>query len=166
MDALRRIVQTLRVSARSAERRHGISGAQLFVLHQLAEVGTQSINELAARTFTHQSSVSTVVGRLVDGGYVMRRNSEHDGRRAEVTLTSAGRALLRKAPEPAQTHLIAALGRLGRSDRRLLARTLSALVREMGSDRVDPQMLFDDVGPRRPRHLSPLPRTADAGRSR
>ena len=35
MDALRRVVRALRVSARAAERRFGISGAQLFVLEKL-----------------------------------------------------------------------------------------------------------------------------------
>src|SRR4051812_12400160 len=37
MDSIRRIVRLLRVSARASERLVGISGAQLFVLQQLAE---------------------------------------------------------------------------------------------------------------------------------
>ena len=49
MDALRRIVRALRISARAAEGRLGISGAQLFVLHQLANGDASSIEELAAR---------------------------------------------------------------------------------------------------------------------
>jgi tetratricopeptide (TPR) repeat protein len=63
---LREIVQALRESSRRAEQRLGISGAQLFVLEKLADAPSQSLNDLAARTFTHQSSVSTVVARLVE----------------------------------------------------------------------------------------------------
>src|SRR5262245_64858968 len=70
LDSLRRIVQTLRESSRRAEQRLGISGAQLFVLEQLASGPSHSLNDLAARTFTHQSSVSTVVARLVEEGLV------------------------------------------------------------------------------------------------
>src|SRR3954454_6799254 len=88
MDSIRRIVRLLRVSARVSERTVGISGAQLFVLQQLADAGPCSIKELAERTLTHQSSVSVVVSRLIERGLVSRRASESDGRRAEVTLTS------------------------------------------------------------------------------
>jgi DNA-binding MarR family transcriptional regulator len=58
LDAVRRIVQALRESSRQAERQVGLSGAQLFVLQKLAESPASSVNELAARTHTHQSSVS------------------------------------------------------------------------------------------------------------
>jgi len=154
MDGLRRIVQTLRVSARAAERRHGISGAQLFVLHQLVEGTPRSINELAALTFTHQSSVSTVVSRLVDAGYVVRSSSEDDARRSQVALTPRGRALLRKAPEPVQAHLIAGLRRLPSKDRRFLARALSLMAEEAGAQDAAPRLLFDDEARRQPKRRS------------
>ena len=37
MNAVRRIVRALRVSSRASEKALGVSGAQLFVLQQLAE---------------------------------------------------------------------------------------------------------------------------------
>src|SRR5262249_55773900 len=123
LDALRRIVSALRLSARAAEGQHGISGAQLFVLH-LLDGAELSINELAARTFTHQSSVSVVVQRLAAAGYVARRAGNTDARRTHVRLTAAGRALLRRAPEPVQTQLIMALRQLRSGDRRRLAEIL------------------------------------------
>ena len=80
MDALRRIVRTLRISARAAEARLGISSAQVFVLQQLKKQDASSIDELAERTLTHQSSVSAVVGRLAARGLVTRRTA-HPSRR-------------------------------------------------------------------------------------
>src|SRR5437763_1011424 len=58
MDAIRRIVRVLRVSSRACEKQVGLSGAQLFVLHKLEEAPALSLNQLADRTRTHQSSVS------------------------------------------------------------------------------------------------------------
>src|SRR5690242_5952308 len=84
MDALRRIVRALRVSARAAEKHLGISAPQLFVLHQLADHAGLSIGELARRAVTDQSSVSVVVSRLTTRGLAVRRTSMRDGRRAEV----------------------------------------------------------------------------------
>jgi len=140
LDAIRRIVQSLRVSARAAERRLGVSGAQLFVLHALAEAPAQSLNELAARTFTHQSSVSVVVDRLVRRRLVSRTRSAEDGRRVVLALTPSGRSLLRSSPEVAQIRLIGALRNLSSSECRTLARHLGRVVRDMGA--ADAPMLF------------------------
>src|SRR5580658_6655719 len=75
MDALRRVVRALRLTARDAERSAGISGAQLFVLQSLADQAAASLNELAERTLTDQSSVSVVVKRLVARRLVARKPS-------------------------------------------------------------------------------------------
>ena len=72
MNAVRSIVRALRINTRAIESQMGISLAQLFVLQQLADRPANSLNELAERTATHQRSVSVVVRRLVDNGYVSR----------------------------------------------------------------------------------------------
>jgi DNA-binding MarR family transcriptional regulator len=141
LDALRRIVQGLRLSAAQAERQTGLTGAQLFVLQQLAEAPAQSLNELAQRTRTHQSSVSTVVTRLVGRGFVSRRRGAGDARRLALDLTPAGRALLGDAPETAQTRLLAALEGLPRAGLRALVTNLNSLVAAVGME-ADPAPLF------------------------
>jgi DNA-binding MarR family transcriptional regulator len=141
LDALRRIVQGIRSHGAQAERATSLSGAQLFVLQQLAEAPAQSLNELAARTRTHQSSVSTVVTRLVERRLVSRRRSAEDGRRLVLEVTQAGRALLAGAPETAQSRLIAALNALPVARRRSLVRELAELVAALGMDR-EPAALF------------------------
>ena len=72
MNAVRSIVRAFRVNTRAIELKMGISLAQLFVLQQLTERPADSLNELAERTATHQSSVSVVVRRLVERGFVSR----------------------------------------------------------------------------------------------
>src|SRR2546423_1557121 len=121
LDAIRRIVRALRESSRAAERTAGIGAAQLFVLHRLASAPALSLNELAARTFTHQSSVSVVVSRLVERGLVARSRGGADGRRISISATSAGRALVARAPAAAQERLLAGLALLGGGPRRQLA---------------------------------------------
>jgi len=149
MDALRRVVRTLRVSARAAERRFGISGAQLFVLEKLAEARARAVDELAERTLTDQSSVSLVVSRLEERGLVARRQSKEDARRVEITLTPAGRALARRAPEPGQARLITGLRRLRATELRSLARGLSALLHALDIAGGPAGMFFEDQSLRR-----------------
>ena len=144
LDALRHVVRVLRVAARGVEQHHGISGAQLFVLHQLADGSTRTIGELAAKTFTHQSSVSAVVTRLAAAGLVRRAHGRGDARRTEVVLTAAGNTVLRRTPEPVQSGLIAAVQTLSAADRRALVRGLAALVQRLGVHSDSPQLFFED----------------------
>jgi len=143
LDAIRRIVRALRESSRATEGAVGIGAAQLFVLHRLAGAPALSLNELAARTFTHQSSVSVVVSRLVDRGLVTRSRGGDDGRRITISATAAGRALLARAPAAAQERLLAGLGLLGAGPRRELADLLGRLVDLMALPDRSPPMFFE-----------------------
>jgi len=145
LDSLRRILQFIRESSSHSQKRTGLSAAQLFVLQQLHAAGAAlTPGEIARRTLTHQSSVSTVVGRLVDAGLVMRERSSRDRRRVALSLTAAGRAAARKAPAVVQDRLIAAVDRLPSFDRGNLARSLVKLVRHLGISGAPPPMLLED----------------------
>src|ERR1700744_3754713 len=109
LDSIRRIVRLLREGSKLAETRVGLSAAQLFVLQRLDTPQPLSLNELAARTLTHQSSVSVVVRRLLERGLVQRKPAERDARRLDLSLTKRGQALLARAPAVAQDRIIAAV---------------------------------------------------------
>jgi DNA-binding MarR family transcriptional regulator len=145
MDHLRRVVQVLRIAARNAEKKAGVSGAQLFVLTKLADAGRRalSVNELAERTLTHQSSVSVVVTKLVEQGLIQRVLSEEDRRRWELSLTPKARALIRKAPESPQDQIVEALGAMDPSRRAQLAELMGELVAHLGGEKVAPAMFFE-----------------------
>ena len=145
LDSLRRIVRALGTSARTAEQSAGVTGAQLFVLQKLREARAYSLNDLADRTFTHQSTVSVVVDRLVSRGLVARIRSSADARRIELSLTPEGRTALRSAPPPAQSRLIAALRALPRQRARSLADALRSIVSEMELDRRPAGMFFENA---------------------
>jgi DNA-binding MarR family transcriptional regulator len=144
LDDLRRIFQVLRESSRESERTLGVTGAQLFALRALAD-RSLSLNELAARTRTHQSTVSVVVKRLVASGLVKSAPSPQDARRLVLALTPRGRSLLARAPSAAQDRLIQGLEKLPSSQRLALSGSLRALIHEMGLEAEAPAMFFEDV---------------------
>jgi DNA-binding MarR family transcriptional regulator len=144
MNAVRSIVRAQRINTRAVELKMGISLAQLFVLQQLAERSADSLNELAERTATHQSSVSVVVRRLVERGLVSRTASANDRRRIEIAVTPSGRELLSGAPVTVSMELVAALRRMSRADREVLADLLERWLREARIDFTTPPMLGED----------------------
>jgi len=146
INGLRRIVRALQHSHRQAEQRWQVSAAQLLVLQRLAEAPTLSVNELAHRTFTHQSTVSVVVARLVSRGLVRRGRADDDGRRAELALTASGRALLQRAMSSAQGQLIDALDAMPTTQLHVIAGGLHDLVDALGVSAEPAGMFFEELG--------------------
>jgi len=149
MNAVRSVVRALRLNTRSIEGKLGISLAQLFVLQQLADRPAESLNELAERTATHQSSVSVVVRRLVDRGLVTRVASPADRRRVQIALTPEGENMLRGAPPTVQGDLMAGMARMKPEQQSALAELLELWVLASGIDLAAPPMMFEDEPPAR-----------------
>ncbi len=149
MNSIRRLVRALRLFDREAERRIGLSGAQVFILRNLSTGEGISINELAARTCTDQSSVSVVVQKLVDRKLVRRSRADADKRRVELTITPAGRQRLESAPTTAQERMISALHEMPATTRRQLATHLHELVRNLGLDQEPATLFFEDSSQKR-----------------
>ena len=145
LDAIRRLVRLLRLTDRAAQSELGLSGAQLFVLHELGKTPSLSLSELAERTRTDQSSVSVVVTRLVDGGYVTRDRDKRDARRLVLNLSKSGRAVADKSPPVAQERIVEALERIPASERRRFADTFTKMIEDMGEARGVPPMFFEDM---------------------
>jgi DNA-binding MarR family transcriptional regulator len=144
MNAIRSVVRALRLNTRAIEGKLGISLAQLFVLQQLADKPADSLNELAERTATHQSSVSVVVRRLVDRGLVTREAAVSDRRRVQIALTPAGEQMLRGAPPTIQSNLMHGMSRMKDEQRVVLADLLETWVLASGIDLAAPPMMFED----------------------
>ncbi len=148
LDSVRRLVRLLRLSDAAAQAQVGLSAAQLFVLYELGKTKSLSVSELAERTRTDQSSVSVVVARLVNGGFVARERADDDARRLVLTLTRAGRAILQKAPPVAQEELLRALDELTPAARRRFADTFADILAAMRAEKEAP-MFFEDEPQRR-----------------
>ena len=146
MDAVRAIVRALRINTRAIEQEIGISLAQLFVLQQVARRPADSLNDLAERTATHQSSVSVVVRRLVERGFVSRKASTLDKRRVQIASTPAGEKLLAGAPETIQVRLMDGLQHLSDAERAQLAQLLEKWLDSAGINYASPPMMGEPDG--------------------
>ncbi|MEU6062534.1 MarR family transcriptional regulator [Streptomyces sp. NPDC047097] len=78
---------------RKLQRRHGVSAAEHTTLAALAG-GALRMQELAEAAGTSQSTMSRMVGRLVEAGLATRTVGEEDRRVMVAALTDEGRALL------------------------------------------------------------------------
>jgi DNA-binding MarR family transcriptional regulator len=143
-NAFRRIVRYLRLVDREAEIACGVSAAQLFVLTKVAEHPSISLAELAQHALSDQTSMSTVVARLVARRLISRKPAPDDRRRAELTLTAAGQQLVRSGPRMPHTRMIEAICAMPAAQRAELVSAIVGLAKAIGADEVAPHLLFED----------------------
>jgi DNA-binding MarR family transcriptional regulator len=143
MDALRRAVRALRAANTDAERKLGVSAAQVFLLREIATNPHGSLSDLANRVHAAQSSVSEVVTRLTELGMVQKVTSAVDRRRIEIALTARGREVVAAVGETVQERLIAALEDMNAAQRKGLAEAFEAWLAAAHLAEAPAPMLFD-----------------------
>lgn len=152
MDALRRIVQALRQSSAHSEQSSNVTGAQALVLRHISARDGLSVNDLAALTFTHQSTVSEVISRLENRDFVERARATDDGRRRVLRLTAAGQAAVGNTTMPTQETLMRTLENMPPATVAALAQGLKALVDAAGLANAQPVMFFEATQDKRDTH--------------
>lgn len=75
----------------------GLTYPQYLVLCALGEDGFMTIGTIATRLDLESSTVTPLVKRLEAAGFVKRRRGRDDERKVEVTMTTAGEALIERA---------------------------------------------------------------------
>lgn len=155
LNSFRCLVKALRLADRAGMKEHGLGASQLFVLHELKRDAPLSINELAERTLTDQSTVSVVVSKLIEKGLVTRERAEEDARRLELTLTAKGHRIAKDLPPPIQYLIIEGVEQLAPARAKALAESLHEICKLLGADDSNPPMLFmPEPKARRPRKTS------------
>lgn len=102
-DALKQfriIFGTVRQHFREIEASCGISGSQLWLLHEIATHPDLGVSRLAENLAIHQSTCSLLVEKLVKKQLVEKQRLMQDQRKVGLLVTEAGRAVLAKAPQP------------------------------------------------------------------
>lgn len=112
LKQFRLIYGSVRNHFRQIEAACGVSGSQLWVLHEIHQQPATGVSELARRLSIHQTTCSQLVEKLVIRKYLVKTRSREDQRRVGLTLTPAAIRVLASAPGPAEGLLPEALMRL------------------------------------------------------
>jgi DNA-binding MarR family transcriptional regulator len=102
--------------------------AQVELMQVLAEHSPARIGDLAVRQRLATSTVSGLIGQMIDSGLVARAVDPADRRASVVTLTDAGHAQLTAWVEAHEQRLDRALASLNTRDRAAVRAALPALL--------------------------------------
>jgi MarR family transcriptional regulator, organic hydroperoxide resistance regulator len=98
----------------------GLSIPQFDVLSTLTEREGISQSDLAERLYVTKGNVSGLIDRLVEAGYVVRRNAPGDRRSNAVFLTDEGRKIAEQGLALQKAFVAETLGKISPTDLTLL----------------------------------------------
>jgi DNA-binding MarR family transcriptional regulator len=121
----------LETMSRRMKRRTGVTGRERVVIRLVGGRPGISAGDLAKILHVHPSSLTALLGRLVNRGLVLRTVHPRDARRAVLTLTRRGRTIDRMRTGTIEARVREALARVATGDSRIAAEVLSAIARAL-----------------------------------
>ncbi|MFE6687498.1 MarR family winged helix-turn-helix transcriptional regulator [Streptomyces sp. NPDC057743] len=128
-EAVTRLRRSLRASIRTDYPWETLPMAQVELLQVLAEHSPARVGDLAARQRLAVSTVSGLIGQMINAGLVARAVDPADRRASVVTLTEQGSEQLAAWTRAHERRLESALGSLDEPDRAAVRAALPALFR-------------------------------------
>lgn len=128
LKQFRLIYGSVRQHFRQVEETCGVSGSQLWMLHELQDAPGIGVSDLAQRLSIHQTTCSQLVEKLVARRYVVKTRSKEDQRRVGLTITRNAAKVLTEAPGPAEGLIPEALLGLSEATLQSLAANLGKLI--------------------------------------
>jgi DNA-binding MarR family transcriptional regulator len=107
----------------------GLSSIEWRVLATLHDGDPLTVSRLAEEVLAKQPTVTKLVQRMSDQGWVVLQADPSDQRRTLVVATAAGKRLVRPLVEKARTHEAAMLRTLAGSEKAALKKLLAKLAR-------------------------------------
>lgn len=130
VNCLRKLFKAIHEYSKAMQARTGFSGPQIWALRILESNPELSLGGLAERMFAHPSTVSGIVDRLSERGAVLRRVDSDDRRGIRLSVTAAGRRVVKTGPPPVQQGLSRTLDGMPAGRLRSLRRSLEEIVRQ------------------------------------
>lgn len=105
IQKLRMIFKAIQSHSKKIEKECGLTGAQLWMLFEVAAVPGIRVSQLAKTLSIHASTCSNMLDKLETKELVYRDRSKTDQRTVHLFITEIGQNLLAKAPKPLQGKL-------------------------------------------------------------
>jgi DNA-binding MarR family transcriptional regulator len=98
LTSLRRIVRAIELQSKRLIKSCGLTGPQLTVMKEIKKNPDKPISELSRHISLSQATVTSILDRLEQQGFVKRQRNEKDKRAVNLILTEKAENILIKDP--------------------------------------------------------------------
>lgn len=144
--ALRRIIHATDLHSKRVSREIGLTIPQIVVLKSVRDLGEVTTNVIARHVSLSQPTVTHILDRLEERGFIERYRSARDRRVVHTRLTRQGQSALRKAPGLLHERFLREFATLSDRRQKEIIRVLKSVAGMMGASTLDAAPLLD-IGP-------------------
>ena len=137
LRAIRRLLRAARLSEKQLAAATGLTPSQLVVLQEVARDGETTAGAIAATVKFSQATVTSIVDRLTERGFVVRSRRESDRRQVWVTVTEEGALALSSAPDMMQDRFQERYEQLPDWEQAMIVAALERLNALLDADQID-----------------------------
>lgn len=141
--ALRRITRAIDIHSRALTKRYGLTGPQLLLLNETAAAGRILVGALAGRMHLSQATVTNIVDRLEERGYLTRARDSVDKRRVWVSTTEKAKKALSTGPTLLQNAFLERFNALSEEDQQSILVALQSVARMMDAEELPVVPILD-----------------------
>lgn len=139
LRSIRRILRKTSVHSRQLLQEAGLTVPQLLCLRAIAGANGAEITVASVSSGVGLSAptVSRILDRLEESGYIERARTQQDRRKVVLSLTRAGRKRLKSLPTPLHDAFLQRLKKLRKAERVKLLAALEQIVAMMEASDLD-----------------------------
>lgn len=121
---IRKIIRAVDVHSKKLRISAGITGPQLIILKEIRQHDRITTTELAEKISLSQSTVTSILDRLVERGLVSRNRDEIDKRKWFLEISNDGKAIVDNSPSAVQQDFVDSFLKLPEKEQKSMLDTL------------------------------------------
>lgn len=143
LRALRRVLRATEIGSRRLATTTGLTPSQWLVLREIASRDSATPSEIAHALQFSQATITTVVDRLQELGFVQRQRNERDKRQFILSALPPGFGALTHAPDLLQTIFTERFDQLPPWEQAMILAAVERLAMLLDAQNIDAAPLLD-----------------------
>lgn len=141
--ALRRILRVTELNARKLAERSDLTASQLIVMQHVNQSGKALPSAIAMAVDLKQATVTVLLNKLEQAGFVTRRRDTEDRRRVWIELTEAGQRALGRSPDLLQNRFEKSFNNLENWEQAMMVSTLEKVAMLLDAEEIEAAPILD-----------------------
>jgi DNA-binding MarR family transcriptional regulator len=141
--SLRKVIRAIDLYSKKLSKESGLTSPQLIVLKEIDKNDGYMVKDIAQSINLSSATVTSILDRLEARAYVIRERSVTDKRKVGLYLTEQGKAVIKDAPRPLQTHFIDRFEKLQDWEQTQLVSTMQRIASMMDAEKLDASPMLE-----------------------
>ena len=134
LASIRKIIRAQDLHSKVLLKKYGLTGPQLMILHEIDKSNELIVTEIAKKISLSQATVTTILDRLEQQGFIARKRGLSDKRKVYIEASDKTKEILAGRPNLLQADFIERFARLKDWEQTLLLSSLQRIASMMEAD--------------------------------